>query len=344
MRSLTYNLCMRILYDGWPLAYAPLSPAATHLHELLAAAPATVERLLALPAAVASELPSGVHPLHLTPRNRGDWEQRALQALAAEHGAAAIHTTAAAAALLGKLPTLVSPAEYATEAAGRGRMAAAQAQGGLARARLLWPHDLPAPEREVHNLPPFAAPSPGAPANPAQEYLLYHGSGDAQVLAHLLNAWSWAAGSIGELYPLRIAGLDAKQQAWLEGQLAIRDLQDSVQLIHPSLAALPDVIQQCTAFLHPEVPPAWGSPLRQALAAGKAVVALQEPRCAAMAGAAAYLVPAGDARRLGAAIITLVVEEGLRATLEQQAAQKSASWDAGAFEAALDAAYQTLAA
>lgn len=334
----------RILYDGWPLAHAPLSPAANHLRQLLAAAPADVELLLALPATVSEELPARVQAHQATGRDRGDWEQSRLQALAAEHGATVIHTTARAASLLGKVPTLVSPAEYSN--AGRSRMAAAQASGGLARARLLWPSDLPAP---IHSgalsiLPPFTAGAEGAlPANTPQEYLLYNGSGQPEALLPLLKAWTWAAGSIGELYPLLIAGLDAQQEAWLQSQLPIFDVQDYVQTMQPNPTELHALIQNCTALVHPEPPPAWGSSLRQALACGKAVVALQEPLTEAMVGSAAYLAAGGDTRSLGAAILTVVVEEGVRAGLEQQAAQKSASWDAGAFEAALKAVYLELA-
>ncbi len=335
----------RILYDGWPLAHAPLSPAANHLRQLLAAAPADVELLLALPAAVSEELPARVQAHQATGRDRGDWEQNRLQALAAEHSAAAIHTTARAASLLGKVPTLVSPAEY--NDAGRSRMAAAQAHGGLARARLLWPSDLPAPAHSgaLTTLPPCVSLDAQAvlPAHTPAEYVLYHGSGQPEALLPLLKAWTWAAGSIGELYPLLIAGLDPQQDAWLQAQLPIFDLQDDVQVVHPTPTELHALIQNCTALVHPEPPPAWGSSLRQALACGKAVVALQEPLTEAMVGSAAYLAAAGDTRSLGAAILTVVVEEGVRAGLEQQAAQKSASWDAGAFEAALKAVYLELA-
>lgn len=336
---------LRILYDGWPLTHAPLSAAAAHLRELLATAPAEAELLLALPAAIREALPARVQTVLAAPRERGEWEQSRLQALAAEHGAACVHTTARAASLLGKVPTLVSPAEY--NDAGRSRMAAAQASGGLARARLLWPSDLPAPAHSsgLATLPPFAAAAvQGAlPANTPQEYLLYHGSGQPEALLPLLKAWTWAAGSIGELYPLLIAGLDAQQEAWLQAQLPIFDVQDYVQTIHPNPTELHALIRGCTALIHPEPPPAWGSSLRQALAYGKAVVALQEPLTEAMAGSAAYLAPAGDTRSLGAAIITVVVEEGVRAALEQQAAQKSARWDAGAFEVALKTLYSELA-
>lgn len=335
---------MRILYDGWPLAYAALSPAATHLRHLLTA-PAAVERLLAAPLALSETLPADIQLITAPARERGEWEQTVLQSLAAQHGASCIHTTAKAASLLGKTPTLVSPAEYTQ--ARRSRMAAARAHGGLSRARLLWPNDLPAPTHAgaLAVLPPAvqAATHARLPANTAEEFLLYHGSGQPEVLQFLLDAWTWAAGSIGELYPLLVAGLDEQQTAWLQAQLPALGLQDYVHSLHTSPAELGSLVQHCTAFIHPEPPPAWGSSLRQALAHGKAVVALQEPLTEALAGSAAYLAPAHDPRSLGAAMITVVVEEGLRSTLQQQAAQKSASWSAGAFESELSRLYASLA-
>lgn len=338
---------MRILYDGWPLAHAPLSPAAIHLRELLAAAPAEVQPLLALPAVTDEVLPDNVQSIQAQARDRGDWEQNRLQALAAEHAAAAIHTTANAASLLGKTPTLVSPAEYTETAAGRGRMAAAQAHGGLARAHLLWPSDLPAATHSgaLTALPPIAktmAASALPPGTP-DEFLLYHGAGQPTTLLRLLKAWTWAAGSIGQVYPLVITGLDTQQTEWLHSQLPIFDLQEFVLPLAANITELHALLQRCTALVHLEPPPAWGNSLRMALAYGKAIVAQQEPLTESLLDSAGYLVAANDTRSLGAAIITVVVEESVRAALEQHAAQKSASWSAGAFEAALQNVYSHLA-
>lgn len=339
---------MRILYDGWALAHAPLSPAAAHLRELLNAAPAAVQAILAVPIEVSEALPPSVQTILSAARDRGDWEQNRLQALAVQHKATAIHTTAQAASLLGKVPTLVSPAEYAAADAtysARGRMAAAQAHGGLARAQMLWPSNLPASDHSALALmPPVVTRSASElPANTPEEFVLHHGSGQPEVLLRLLKAWTWAAGSIGQLYPLVIAGLNEQQTEWLNTQLPIFDLQDFVLSMQATPGELHALVERCTAFIHPEQPPAWGSSLQLALAYGKAAVALQEPLTEAMLGTAGYLAAANDTRSLGAAIITVVVEEGVRAALEQQAAQKSASWDAGAFEAALQNVYASLA-
>lgn len=339
----------RILYDGWSLCFAPLSAAASHLRTLLAAAPAEAELLLALPAELAEPLPSRiVRILHAT-HDRGAWEQKLLPELASRERAGLIHTTAPAAALFGSVPTLVSPAESGSAggSAARGRLAAAQALGGLARATLLWPSDLPQPRHagQVELLPPLAdlpAEISPLPAELPDEFLLYHGSGDEQVLLQLLESWTWAAASIGELYPLLITGLDPQRAAWLQAKLPDFHLQEYVRTLAISPAQLPALIERCAAFVHPEPATAWGSPLRTALAYGRAIVALQEPLTEAMLGSAAYLVTPGDLRSFGAATITVVVDEKVRESLEAQARQKAARWDADAFGVSLEQVYMSV--
>jgi hypothetical protein len=335
----------RILYDGWSLVRAPLSAAATHLRTLLTLAPANAELLLALPAELAEGLPSRIVHIVQAAHERSAWEQKLLPELAQRERADLIHTTAAAASLFGSVPTLVSPAEVG--GAGRSRLAAAQAQGGLARATLLWPSDLPAPPHSgrLELLPPVAdlpAEFGQVPASLPDEFLLCHASGDEQALLQLLESWTWAAASIGDLYPLLITGLDAPQAAWLEAKLPDFHLQDYVRALAIAPAQLPALIERCTAFIHPEPPAVWGSPLRIALAYGKAVVALQEPLTEAMLGSAAYLVAPGDLRSFGAATITVVVDEKVRQSLETQARQKAARWSADAFGSALEQVYKTV--
>lgn len=339
------RVSLRVLYDGWPLVHAPLSGGAAHLRTLLAAAPDGAEMRLALPEqGEVAGLPVRVQVVTSTPKDRGEWEQQRLPQLAAEHRATCIHTTAQAAPLFSKTPVFASPAEVGS--GGRGRLAAAQARGGLARATSLWPADLPQmPGSHAVLLPPVAdlhRAGAGLPTGTPPEYLLYLGSGERKVLLDLLESWTWGAASIGELYPLLVAGLDDRQADWLRSKLPDFHLEDYVQIVSPDPAQLQSLIEACTAFAHPQPLAAWGSALRLALACGKAVVALQEPLTEAMAGSAAYLVAAGDLRSFGAAMITVVVEESVRTSLEQQARQKSARWDASAFRSSLAELYRSL--
>lgn len=87
--------------------------------------------------------------------------------------------------------------------------------------------------------------------------------------------------------------------------------------------------------------------MRLGLACGRPLVGLETPLADALVGPAAYLVtgeqesPAQN-RALGAALITVMVEESVSTALEQSAHQRSMGWQAQDFRQALDAAYRGL--
>lgn len=338
----------RILYDGWPLIYAPLGSAAWHLRTLLALALKGIEPVLALPTdpqTAAEGLKTIFHHTH----DRSEWEQRILPRLAAEQRAAIIHTTGLGASLFGKVPTLVSPAELDTGAPGS-RWRSALARGGLARAHILWPDDLPDARMPgtVHRLPPITHPEFRAGGISAksqmalpEEFVLVHGLADEASMLALLESWTWAAASIGEFYPLIIVGLNEDAARLVRAQLPKFHVEESVRVladVQPQdLAA---IYKACTALVHLGLPAPWGNPLRAALAGGKAVVAQQEPLTEAIVGGAAYLAPAQDLRAFGAAMITEVVDEKARERLEDAARQRAAHWKVEAFEAELVEVYR----
>jgi glycosyltransferase involved in cell wall biosynthesis len=339
----------RILFDGWPLVYAPLNAAAWHLRMLLAVNIEGIEPLLALPTEPAAATAAGVRSVYHHTHDRGAWQQRILPRLAAEHGAQAIHTTGLAASLFGKQFTLVSPAETERRTAG-GRLDAAMGRGGLARALILWPSDLPAPHLPgvVRTLPPVVHAEFRTAAHPEvnqldlpEEFLLVHGLRDEGAVLTLLESWTWAAASIGELYPLVLVGLDKDLSEFVGEQLPKYHVENSVRVLGKlqpqELAAL---YRACTALVHLGPPAAWGNPLRAALAAGKAVVAQREASTESIVGAAAYLTPPEDLRGFGAALITMVVDETARQKLEGAAQQRAAGWKATEFEAGLAEIYR----
>lgn len=345
----------RILYDGWPLIYAPLGAAAWHLRTLLSIQIDGVEAVLALPTEQQAAAP-GLQTVFQHTHNHGEWEQHLLPRLAQEVGAAAIHTTTEAASLFGKSPTFVSPAGLGDE--DRGRVNAALGRGGLARAQILWPSDLPAPKLPgtVRRLPPVVHAEfhvDGAavgglsharlltvPGSLPEEFILVHGLADTRGALRLLESWTWAAASIGELYPLVLVGLEAPIVEFVQAQLPKFHVEDSVRLLSELQAQdLAAIYKACTALVHLGAPAAWGNPLRAALACGKALVAHQEPLTEAIVGTAAYLVSADDLRTFGAAMITVVVDEKAREKLEDAAQQKAAHWMAAEFESELGKAY-----
>ncbi len=352
-----YNARMgaiRVLHDGWPLLHAPASAAAWHVRTLLALAPSDIELILALPTEKPVEdIPQNVKIIHTAEDDRGEWEQGTLPRLAEEPKANWIHTTNLAASLFGNTPTLVSPTsseqDRFRERGLRGRLAVAQSWGGLARATILCPEDLPAPKLPgtIRKLPPVAHPAfvPKPEAAPIglglpEEYLLYHGASDEQTLLRLLESWTWAAASIGELYPLVVLGLDQIARDFLVKRLPEFHVQDSVRILAEiQFQHLPAIYQNCIALIHAGPPAPWGSALRHALACGKAVVAQQEPMSEALVGSAAYLVAPDDLRSFGAAIITVVVDEKARESLEDAARQRSARWEVENFRSGLAKIY-----
>jgi hypothetical protein len=372
---------LTVLYDGWGLIYQPYSPAAQHLLAILAQLPSQVQAYLALPGEAPAWLPavaSQVDPTGNTPTGRLAWEQHKLPRLARRLEAQLLHLTSLGAPLPGKPMSVASPGEYLEENSPPAtthrslaeRLRAALAQGGLARLRgLFWPADLPAPglPLRVLNLPPTVHPAfspeplPGddgaqslaaiqargvqdaPPLDLPEAYVLYQGSGSEADLRRLLAAWSWAADAIGGDHPLLLAGLDRNQRQLLDQQLAGYDLGGTVfPLPDLSPLALPQLYRRCTAFFSDGSLSPWGGPARHALACGKPVVGVESQLADAFFGPAAYLAPPGEARRLGAALITVVVEKAVAEQLAGAARQRAAGWQAGDYGAKLWEAYQAV--
>jgi glycosyltransferase involved in cell wall biosynthesis len=357
---------MRILYDGWPIIHAPDSPAALHLLALLESLSGEIEALVALPGEPPAWLPlqvvTHILPGKDTPAARLGWVQRALPGLAARLGADLLHLTAPAAPLFGRAGCVVSPCGLGGEA-GSGlaaRLGEALGYGGLARARaVLWPEDLPAPAlpAALLRLPPLVHPAfwPDAPPAPPDDlagldlpetFILYHGSpaeAGSGALEQVLEAWSWVAGSLSEYYPLLLAGLGQAAKATLPKLLAGSRLAGSLRPLPPlSPAALAEVYRRCAALFQPLPGTPWGEPVRHALACGRPVVACDDPLTAALAGPAAYLASPGDGRALGAALISVVVEEALAEQLSAAARQRSAAWRGADFAEALVKLYYSV--
>jgi glycosyltransferase involved in cell wall biosynthesis len=355
-----------VLYDGWPLIYAPNSASTLHLLTLLAYSPEGSEPVVALPAEAPNWFPAWavvhVRTTANTPRERLAWEQRLLPGLRAEIGAVLLHHTANTPPLFGGTASVVSPCEV-SQAGDKplqlfSRVREAISAGGMARLRVLfWPSDLPESEAAgpVVRLPPVVYPGFYGQADYEapleldlpETFVLYHGPASEPALRRLLEAWSWAAGSLGDDYPLTALGFNMEESQRLSGLAVEYGLENSVQalpVIPPG--AIPAVYRRAAVLFHPAQVAAWGSPLRLALACGQPIVALEDRRIDALVGPAAYLVPdqaVKYARALGAAVVTLIVEESMGAALGSAARQRAAAWDGQAFSQALGNAYRELA-
>jgi glycosyltransferase involved in cell wall biosynthesis len=354
---------IKVLYDGWTAIYQPNSPSAIHLLTLLEQRRPEVKAVVALPGEPPEWLPGEVKahilPTENTPGARLAWEQRQLPRIAGSLGAQLLHLTTATPALFSSLPVVLSPAYFpAPKPKGiAARLRVALASGGLTRLDgLFWPVELESsPPQEISSLlfrlpvEPYPQISSGQAHGAAQlaaldlpeTYILYHGPCDEAALQRLLAAWGWACGLVGEYYPVFLLGLDDKARQRLPSLAGEYGCQGT---LHP-LPVLPPravfaLVQGCSAVFHPAPLAAWGGAARLALAYGKPLVAAETPQAVALAGPAAYLAPADDSRALGAALLTVIVEEQVAQTLGETGLLRAAGWDSRSFGEALFAAYQ----
>jgi len=354
-----------VLYDGWPLIYQPNSPEALHLLAILSCHLEGVQALLALPAEPPSwlSLEATIHVVATanTARNRLNWEQRTLPVLRRRTGAALLHLTSPNPPLFGPEVNLVSPSSF-DDSPPKGRFASrlrkAISQGGMARlGGLLWPDDLPLHERQeaIYRLQPAILPG-FLESNSASEddglaamldlpaaYVLYHGPSYEGILRRLLAAWSWAVEPVGDGYPLLAIGLGAdgrERLAVLTSEYGLGETVRSLAELEPG--ALGAVYRRSAALFQPVVDPPWGGPVRLALASGTPVVSIEGERMDALVGPAAYLVGGQDARALGAAVITVLVEEGVAQRLTEAGRQRVATWSLSAFAQGLANAYRDI--
>jgi glycosyltransferase involved in cell wall biosynthesis len=370
---------LNILYDGWSLAYQVTSWEAIHLLSLLANLPAGVRAQVALPAPPFDPLPAGIEavlqPVENNRWGRLLWEQLTLPGLARRHQTDILHLIGIQAALFGSHPQAISPAGYDSLADHKSagfnsghretarpnslatRLRVALGQGGFTRAAgIFWPSDLPVPDYNlrVFQLPPLIHSHFTNPIQNFQQpdlpetYIIYHGPQTDAALHRLVEAWSWATGSIGEYYPLLVLGIDQRSSVKLNALLQQTSLAKTVSLLPPlHLESMIYIYQNCTAVFHPADIPPWGGPLRTALFYGKPVIALETPFIDALVGPAGYLVNPKKtdlSRALGAALITVIVEESVATGLAQAARRQAAGWESGNFASALEDAYRSLLA
>lgn len=354
---------IQILIDGWSLIYQPNSAMAGHLLSLLSCQPDEAEITLALPAEPPGWLVGKfnllVQPAPNGIRQRVQWEQRRVPALAKGIHADLVHLSSATPALFGNVPSLLSPADSGEGLRYPGfysRLRGALSAGGMARlAGLVWPCDLPPPSIET----PLFRVTPALPFDQCVEtpvdrqeidglylpeaYILYHGPCHPAAVRSLLESFSWAAGPLGENYPLLIIGMDEVGHEKLPEIVAAYGLDGCVRALPViSPCSIFRLYQNCSALFHPAEITPWGNPLRNALACGKPVVAGETSLADALVGPAAYLAPMDSPRELGAALITVIVEEEVASQLSAAALRRAVNWQTEIFCRELGEAYHIL--
>ena len=358
---------MRILYDGWSLVYEPQGTAALHLLAMFSIEMPGIQRTAALPGKrpewLPDEIESWVRETPDTALGRLKWEQGALPAIAEEVKAGWLHMLSPAAPLSWARRCIISQASYQEAPWRRGsrgsrgrrslwdRIRESMAFGGVERARIvLWPDDLPEPdglgqETRLVKLPPLVHPAftPGRGQESTLDrddlpdaYVLYQGAGEPEDLYPLLDAWSWAAGSIGEGVPLVVLGDATDARLKLDEELVDPELMKSVLVLSRPTSENPasstaGIYKQAAAFFSAAELLPWGDPMRSAMRCGLPVAAAETKWTGAAVGPAAYLAPQGDARALGAALLTLIVEEEAAEKMGEAAAARAEEWQTKAF-------------
>jgi glycosyltransferase involved in cell wall biosynthesis len=157
------------------------------------------------------------------------------------------------------------------------------------------------------------------------DYVLCHGLRGTEASA-LAAVWTWVDGSVGDTVPLVVCGLDG------DGVMALNTAAEGMAVEHSMRVLqgvpynhLPALYRGARALLRPSQT---GNlqVFRWALASGVPVVVPHAPHAAAMLGDSAYLVQPGDARALGAAVLTLVVEPQLHKQLKQRGLLRAAGY------------------
>lgn len=340
---------MHFAFDGWQLATQPETPVAYRLYGWLKRFSEIAPRHLYTlfhPLELEVPIPSGVHGVGVeadpSALGRLRWEQLQLPRSAEWAGADALCYWGASGALLCRFPS-VAIMDFSTPLRGRGLAARVRAALGMAGARLadraLCADDLDDQMRSGRTGRPYS-PFVDAAFTPKPDkadrevfrrhelqygYALCH-SPVASTLPGLLAAWSWVGPSVGTLSPLVFLGMDSHRESLAKETASRFGVGECVRSIHGvGFADLPAIYRGAQVLLHPGITRS-GMELRWAMAAGTPVAGHQGPAIESVMGPAGYLVPRSEARALGAACLTLLVDKHAAESLSQAGLKRAAPY------------------
>jgi glycosyltransferase involved in cell wall biosynthesis len=187
------------------------------------------------------------------------------------------------------------------------------------------------PKRDVVDTAALRQHHPNLP----QEYVLYLGGLDPRKnIETLLQVYTWVQGTIGQDYPLVIAGkLPEMHTEFFRDPLVIAkalEVEDVVRCIGPVAEDdKPALYRSASAFLYPTRYEGFGLPALEALACGVPVVGSNASSVPEIVGAAGMLVDPDDARSMAGALIAVVTEYELHERLAEAAVEQAAkfSWE-----------------
>jgi hypothetical protein len=215
------------------------------------------------------------------------------------------------------------------------RLGRSLARAGMrGAAAVLRPADLPADTIDVRwiavppSIPAAFFAGPAAPVAPAPlqlpEAFVLAVCESPEVLPLLLAAWTWVESSLGDLYMLVLAASDEEGRISSQRAAEQRGLTESVCSIVLGDEDWPGVIHRAATLLHGGTRRN-AAALRWALAGGLPVAAPATPVSESIVGPAGYLV-SPESRALGAACLTLLVEEEIAASLRAKGRERAGAY------------------
>jgi glycosyltransferase involved in cell wall biosynthesis len=160
-----------------------------------------------------------------------------------------------------------------------------------------------------------------APYDLPSSYVLADGIGPKEIPL-LLAGWTWVDSAVGASTSLVVLSRGRGTGSRIRSRAASLRLESSVRVVERILPDdLPAIYRGAEAFLVVGEDGV-GEGLCSALACGLAIVAIESAQASSLLGPAGYLVPAGDARRLGAACLTVLVEPAVSERLRGEAAAR----------------------
>jgi glycosyltransferase involved in cell wall biosynthesis len=194
------------------------------------------------------------------------------------------------------------------------------------------------PERLVTSIPLAAAPEfhprLGAERDPEirekynlpESYALYLGGFDVRKnLFMLLSAWTYAGPSVGEEFPLVLAG--KSPEAWgsprfpdVPSEIKRLKLDTTIRMIGAvDEADKPGIYRMARTFIFPSRYEGFGLPVLEAMACGTPVVSVRASSIPEITGEdAAYLVDPDDSRSMGGAIIATLIQNDFHRQLQNE--------------------------
>lgn len=254
---------------------------------------------------------------------RLQFEQGWLPGAAASRGAELLLVPRDGVPLRSEMPigALAAPLRSGQPRSFVGRIRSAMGEAGARGVPNLRLDDLPdrrANKRQSVSLPPVVGGTfrpttdkgkedqPGGRDLP-QEYVLALGESLPDALM-LIACWTWVEASLGDLYPLVLLLSEPEHESRLRQRADELDLGDSVHLSRAApVDEIPALMRGASALIH-SGRTTTGQELRWAMACGLPIAAMQSVEAASIVREAAYLTEPGDARALGAACLTLLVE------------------------------------